>query len=64
MSDEPCAHETVSFGSGGHYIFCVNCRAIWCSRPEGDGAMTPESYKAAMTPLCQNGPKGGQRKAP
>lgn len=44
----PCGHPVLNLASGGHYVFCPNCRGLWCSRPEGDGAMTAETYRAAM----------------
>lgn len=37
MSDEKCKHATIGFGSGGWYIFCAHCRAIWVPE-EADSA--------------------------
>jgi len=29
MDKEKCPHEKLTFGSGGFYIFCVNCSRRW-----------------------------------
>jgi hypothetical protein len=60
----PCRHETLTFGSGGYYIFCHACGAVWCSNPDGGGLLTYEAYRKAMSSVCQNDGRGGLRVAP
>lgn len=75
---EPCIHETLAFGSGGYYIFCHACGAVWdpsgshsvdtgvaCiprTAPNGDSCLREGNLDKCMTNVCQHH-QGGVRKS-
>lgn len=49
--EKQCAHERLSFQSGGFYVMCADCGVMWVAKKRGDN----EADHSRRVPPLRNG---------